>query len=122
MFIGFSSLQEAADFVLDLAETTAHTTWEQFGLPAIQLRMALHLGPVIECNDPVLGLASFFGTQLSRAARMESVTPPGEVYCSQEFAALAELLDVKSIHCEYAGRVPLAKSYGTFPLYHLRRS
>jgi hypothetical protein len=67
--------------------------------------------------------AGAFALELS-AARIEPISPPGHVYASQAFAALAEAeASPKSrapFACEYVGQVPLAKGYGTFPMYHLR--
>jgi hypothetical protein len=53
------------------------------------LRIALHAGPVYSCIDPVTGNPNYIGSQVSHAARIEPVTPPGQVYASQAFAALA---------------------------------
>ncbi|NES66002.1 MAG: hypothetical protein F6K24_12440, partial [Okeania sp. SIO2D1] len=40
---------------------------------------------------------------------------------SQEFAAMVASEGVKEFTCDYVGKTPLAKSYGTFPTYHVRR-
>ena len=92
------------------------------GLPKdLNLRIALHAGPVYSCIDPVIGQPTFTGTHVSRAARMEPITPPGQVYASQPFAALAAAQFVAEFTCDYVGQTPLAKGYGTFPTYHVRR-
>jgi adenylate cyclase len=57
---------------------------------------------------------------VSRAARIEPVTPPGQVYCSEPFAALAEAESAKTIVCEYVGTTAMAKKYGSFPTYRVR--
>jgi len=41
---------------------------------------------VYECKDPVTSTRAFIGTHVSRAARIEPVTPPGEVYASESVA------------------------------------
>jgi class 3 adenylate cyclase len=58
---------------------------------------------------------------VSRAARIEPITPPGQVYASEAFAALAAAESVKSFACDYVGQQALAKSHGTLPTYHVRR-
>ena len=58
---------------------------------------------------------------MNRAARLEPITPPGQVYASQVFAALASAEGVRDFTCDYVGQTPLAKGYGTFPTYHVRR-
>ena len=52
---------------------------------------------------------------------MEPITPPGEVYASQAFAALAAAEGAPGFACDYAGQTPLPKGYGMLPTYHLRR-
>jgi hypothetical protein len=51
---------------------------------------------------------------------MEPITPPGLVYASQAFAALAILEAPEEFQFDYVGRVPMAKNFGDFPIYHLR--
>ena len=51
---------------------------------------------------------------------MEPVTPPGQVYSSDAFAALAALQAPGQFRFDYIGRIPLAKSFGEFPMYHVR--
>ena len=71
----------------------------------------------------------FTGVHVSRAARIEPVTTPGEVFASEEFAALAETAAetarragnaARGFVCEYAGSMPLAKGYpGRFRIYRV---
>lgn len=121
LYFVFSDVRDAGLFALDLCELMVSTDWSKKGLPkAINLRIALHAGPVYSCVDPVTGLASFTGTHVSRAARIEPITPPGQVYASQAFAALSAAQGVKEFLCDYVGQTPLAKGYGTFATYHVR--
>ncbi|MFY9620215.1 MAG: TRAFs-binding domain-containing protein [Pyrinomonadaceae bacterium] len=121
LYFVFSDVRDAGLFALDLCELMVSTDWSKKGLPkAINLRIALHAGPVYSCVDPVTGLASFTGTHVSRAARIEPITPPGQVYASQAFAALSAAQGVTEFTCDYVGQTPLAKGYGTFATYHVR--
>lgn len=123
LYFVFSDVRDAGLFALDLCELMVSTDWSKKGLPkAINLRIALHAGPVYSCVDPVTGLASFTGTHVSRAARIEPITPPGQVYASQAFAALSAAQGVKEFTCDYVGQTPLAKGYGTFATYHVRNA
>ena len=70
---------------------------------------------------PLTEQDTFMGAHVSRAARIEPVTPPGNVYASSAFAALAATEKVREFVCEYRGRVPLAKEFGNHPLYHVLR-
>jgi class 3 adenylate cyclase len=121
LYFVFADVRDAGLFALELCRLMAETDWSKKGLPkAINLRIALHAGPVYSCIDPVTGQQSYTGTHVSRAARIEPITPPGQVYSSQAFAALAAAQGVKEFTCDYVGQTPLAKGYGTFATYHVR--
>ncbi len=122
LYLVFENVQAAGRFALDLSDLLNATDWAKLNLPAeLNLRIALHAGPVYSCTDPVTQALNFIGTHVSRAARLEPITPPGQVYASQAFAALATAQRVEGFTCDYVGQTPLAKKYGTFPTYHVRR-
>jgi class 3 adenylate cyclase len=122
LYLAFADVEAAGRFALDLSDLLNATDWTEHGLPAeLNLRIALHAGPVYACTDPVTQSLNFIGTHVSRAARLEPITPPGQVYASQAFAALAAAGRVSGFTCDYVGQTPLAKKYGTFPTYHVRR-
>lgn len=51
--------------------------WRQHGLPGdLNVRIALHAGPVVGCEDPITGQKNYTGTHVSRAARLEPPPPP----------------------------------------------
>lgn len=121
LYFVFSDVDLAGRFALQLADLIAATNWEEKGLrPSLNLRIALHAGPVYEFDDPITGSRSYGGTHVSRAARMEPITPSGQVYASEAFAALAAAQGVNNFACDYIGQTPLAKGYGTLPTYHVR--
>jgi class 3 adenylate cyclase len=116
----FEQIEDAGRFALRLSSLIDEIDWKEKGIVSpIELRIALHAGPVYLCDDPIVQRPNFCGTHVSLAARMEPVTPPGEVYVSQPFAALAKAQGISSFSCEYVGQLPLAKGYGVFPLYHI---
>ena len=123
LYFVFKSARDAGRFAVELCERVDGTDWTAHGLPAnLNLRVALHAGPVYEYRNPVTGQQpDYTGTHVSRAARIEPITPPGHVYASQPFAALAAAQGTKDFTCDYVGQTPLAKGYGTFPTYHVRR-
>jgi class 3 adenylate cyclase/tetratricopeptide (TPR) repeat protein len=122
LYLVFADVEDAGRFALDLSDLLNATDWTRQGLPAdLNLRIALHAGPVYACTDPVTDKLNFIGTHVSRAARLEPITPPGQVYASQAFAALAAAARARGFTCDYVGQTPLAKKYGTFPTYHVRR-
>jgi len=100
----------------------------------LNIRVGLHTGPVFRHYDPVVRQLGFTGAHVSRAARIEPVAKPGEVYASEQFAALAELdaelgrpagkggapaADIGFV-CQNAGTMRLAKNYpGRFRIYRV---
>ena len=65
------------------------------------------------------GRLNFLGAHVALAARIEPITPPGAVYGSGAFAALAKSHQVEDFVCTYVGQTPLAKGFGTFPIFVL---
>jgi len=123
LYLVFSDLEAAGNFALDLCDLVTTTEWTRHGLPSrLSLRIALHAGPVYEFIDPVTGDRTYGGTHVSRAARIEPITPPGQVYASEAFAAIAAAQRLPFFNFDYAGQTPMAKNYGTFPMYHMRRA
>lgn len=122
IYIVFRSVEDAGLTALRIAEHVSSVDWQSRGFSApLQLRTGLHVGPVLGFRDPVTQLQNHSGAHVSRAARIEPITPPGEVYASEAFAAVAAADDVSGFRCEYVGVTPMAKSYGDFPTYHVRR-
>jgi class 3 adenylate cyclase len=122
LYLVFADVRHAGEFALELCDLIGNTEWIRQGLPKeMNLRIALHAGPVYSIIDPVTGLQSYTGTHVSRAARIEPITPSGQVYASQAFAALAAAQGVTEFTCDYVGQAPLAKGYGTFATFHVRR-
>ncbi len=84
------------------------------------LRLAGHVGPVFECYDAVTKQRSFFGSHVTRTARMEPVTPEGEVFVTESFAA-ALALGAEDFACDYVGDVPAAKGFGNLRMCVLKQ-
>jgi class 3 adenylate cyclase len=123
LYFVFSDIDLAGNFALQLADLVTTQNWEEKGLPrGLNLRIALHAGPVYEFDDPITGNRSYGGTHVSRAARIEPIAPPSQVYASEAFAALAAAQRTRDFTCDYVGQTPMAKGYGTLPMYHVRRS
>jgi class 3 adenylate cyclase/tetratricopeptide (TPR) repeat protein len=121
LYFVFSNVGDAGQFALDLRDAVRNTDWSKRGLPGLNLRIGLHAGPVYSCRDPVTQRTNYIGANVSRAARIEPITPTGQVYASQAFAALAAAEGVKEFCCDYVGQTSMAKKYGTFPTYVVLR-
>ena len=123
LFFVFKNPADAASFALQLADRVNSIDRKAAGLPEeLSLRIALHVGPVYRFKDRIIDRMNYIGSHVNRAARMEPVTPPGQVYSSDAFAALAAVEAPGQFRFDYIGRVPLAKSFGEFPMYHVRKA
>ena len=83
------------------------------------MRIGVHYGPAYETEDPITKKTTLYGTEVSRAARIEPVTPPGAVFVTEPFAAILALEAPDDYKCRYAGNIEFAKGYGTYPIYQL---
>lgn len=91
--------------------------------PPIHPRLALDFGPLLKVHDAVQRADKYSGRAMTRAARIEPVTPPGRIFATEAFACEVALLPRNSgLACDYAGRIPTAKGFGSLPLYALRRA
>ena len=83
----------------------------------------LDYGPLLPVFDGVQRADKFAGRAMTRAARIEPVTPPGRIHTTEGFACEVVLLPRRAgLRPDYAGRIPTAKDFGTLPLYALRRA
>jgi tetratricopeptide (TPR) repeat protein len=87
-----------------------------------QMRIGLHLGPIYRGMDFVTGLINYYGTEVSRTARIEPITPPGAIYATEPFAAILALENPSGFASRYVGRLNLAKGYGTQRMYRVART
>ena len=124
--VGTATAAQAADMPDFLRGSftapVARTNWQEKGMRDLKLRIGVHAGPVYRCLDPVTHAYNYMGSHVSRAARIEPITPPGHVYTSQAFAALASVSRGTRFISEYVGQIGMAKHYGVFPTYVLREA
>jgi class 3 adenylate cyclase/tetratricopeptide (TPR) repeat protein len=121
LYLVFSDVREAGVFALKLAGRAGSIDRARWNLPAgLDLRIALHAGPVYCYKDQIIDRLNYIGSHVNRAARIEPVTPPGQVYVTDAFAALAEVQVPGQFRFDYVGKVPLAKSFGEYPVYRMR--
>jgi len=121
LFLVFKRAHDAADCALDLQRALTQLDFRTLGLSdPLALRIGGHLGPVYETLDPVLGHENFFGAHVSRAARIEPITPPGCVYVTETFAAALALEHSEKFACDYVGMTEAAKGYGSMRMFLLR--
>ncbi len=121
-----NSWGDAVFAVIDDLEIAARVALDIVSGPMVSsrdggMRVGLHFGPVYRMVDPITGVDGYIGTEVTRAARIEPITPVGQVYVTQPYAAMLALAGNAQFRLEYAGKVSLAKHYGTMALYRLSR-
>jgi class 3 adenylate cyclase len=123
IFAVFPDAGRAAACALELQEAVAAIDLEAAGLPEhLRLRLGGHLGPVYELEDPVTARLNYYGAHVSRAARIEPITPEGCVYVTETFAAILSLFNAAEFSCDYVGYTEMAKHYGRLRMFLLRRA
>jgi hypothetical protein len=119
----FEEVAAAAACAAALRDAMAPDSLAAAGLPATLVpRLALDFGPLLEVEDAVQRICKFAGRAMTRAARIEPVTPPGRIYATEALACEVALGAAPGLFCDYAGQVPTAKGFGVLPLYALRRA
>jgi hypothetical protein len=123
IFVVFRSAGPAAACALDMQDAMRAIDLEAAGLPeTLKLRLGGHLGPVYELDDPVTDRPNYYGAHVSRAARIEPITPEGCVYVTETFAAMLALYNADQFSCDYVGNTEMAKHYGRLRMFLLRRA
>jgi class 3 adenylate cyclase len=118
-----ASAPAAAEIALQLQDRLAGYDYATLGLDgAGGMRIGVHYGPAYRTTDLITGRTTFYGTEVSMAARIEPVTPPGAVFVTEPLAAILALEARHRFACRYVGRIALAKRYGDFPMYRLTRA
>ena len=122
LFFVFAGVGEAARFAVRLRDRVAAIDRKACGLPPdLNLRIALHAGPVFRFQDQFIAKSNYLGSHVNRTARIEPVTPEGRIYATDLFAALCTLDAPGQFRFDYAGNVPLAKNFGRFAMYDVSR-
>jgi class 3 adenylate cyclase len=122
LYVVFDDVVPCADFALRFLESLEAVDWSALGLPKDSgVRIGMHAGPVFRGHDPIINRDNFFGSHVSRAARIEPVTVPGCAFVSEQFAAALAMTPGHDFLCEYLGIHELAKDYDRCPLYRLTR-
>ena len=123
LYVVFEDVIAAARFALRLRDMVVHKDWSSVGLPPdTNIRLGMHTGPVYATTDPIIERINYFGSHVNRAARIEPITTPGAVFCTEQTAGLLAARGEPEFACDYLGVVELAKKFGSGSLYRLRRA
>jgi adenylate cyclase len=123
IFAVFQDAPTAAQAALDLCEELKKVDCAALGVrEGTAMRIALHYGTTYYGYDPVTRRTTYYGNEVSRAARIEPITPSGAVYVTEPFAAVLEMEKDHLFDCDYVGKIALPKGYGVYPIYRLSRN
>jgi hypothetical protein len=121
IYVVFDHVAAAARCCDALHDVVAPARLAAAGLPPhLGLRLSAHVGPVFRALDRVIGRERFCGQEVIRTARMEPVTPVGETYVTEQFAAALICAAARDWTCDYVGIQPMAKGFGDCRMYALR--
>ncbi len=121
IYVVFSDAMSCAKCGLAIQRTIRETDFPALGLDVdLSLRLSGHYGPVFAGHDFICQEPTFFGAHVTLAARIEPITPPGEVYVTEAMAAAVALSRQPSVDCDYVGVLPMAKGYGKIRMHVLR--
>jgi adenylate cyclase len=118
----FDRVSLAAHFSVDLQQRLASVPFAELGMPAtLRPRIAGDFGHTWQGFDFVKKEITYYGLHVTRAARLEPVTPPGAIYVTQSFAAAAVEAD-PGLVCDYVGDLVTPKNFGVLSAYRLTRT
>jgi class 3 adenylate cyclase len=123
IYFVFDDMVSAAEYALELRDFVRKKDWKESNLPpTLNIRIGLHAGPVYHAWEPILNRMGYFGYHVTTAARIEPITSPGNVYASEQFAALLVAEGGSGdLACNYVGVIVLPKDFGKFPIFHIKR-
>ncbi len=122
LYFVYNDLISAAEYALELRDLLKEKDWKSLHLSeSLSIRIGLHIGPVFGAKEPILKKVNYFGRHVNRAARIEPITNPGNVYASEQFASLLVSHRDNRLECIYVGVIVLPKKFGTYPIYLVKR-
>lgn len=123
LFVVLSDVAAGVECAFELDKVLQPERVAAAGLPAhLGLRLSAHVGPLYRRFDPVIRRDKFCGMEVIRTARIEPVTPVGEIFVTEQFAASLASAAVGRYVCEYVGIQKMAKGFGECRMYSLRHA
>ena len=133
LFVVMNSAESLAKYAVAVknAVRVANAAQENAVLRELEMRIALHAAPVYVFDNPFNPLKAYYGSHVNRAARLEPITVPGEIYATEQFVAMWTTEQIErtkrlrldgSWHWELVGELELAKNAGAQRTFHLRDS
>lgn len=91
VFAVHGEVEALAEYAFELrrAITSASSQMSQMIEP-LRVRIALHAGPVFRLDDALTARENYYGSHVNRAARLEPLARPNQIFASEQFVALLE--------------------------------
>lgn len=120
VFLAYDDVEEAATAAMTLCKSIDEDRTSSAKLPShLAVRVSAHYGETLDITNPFTGQPACLGIHVSRAARIEPITPPGVVYVSEAFAARLAIKSNPAFRTEFVGTTKLAKKFGSLPVFRL---
>jgi class 3 adenylate cyclase len=113
----FESAKTAAEMALRIQEFFANSYPESGVSSGLACRVSLHLGEIICCRNALRNEFDVFGEAVHVAARLEPVTAPGAVFCTQAFADRLREVQGSAPKAWPLGSLELAKGFGRVEVF-----
>ncbi len=121
LFLAYEDVFVASKVAIKLQQKFRSIDLKALKLPEhLTLRIGGHYGPVYEGQDPYMKTGNIFGTEITLAARIEPVTPPGSIFVSEHFAYILAASHARRFHFDYVGLTSLKGKSLNVPLFSLR--
>lgn len=113
----FESAKTAAEMALRIQEFFANSYPESGVSSGLTCRVSLHLGEIICCRNALRKEYDIFGEAVHVAARLEPVTAPGAIFCTQAFADRLREVQGSAPKAWQLGQLELAKCFGRVEVF-----
>lgn len=117
-----SSIRPICSIGVEIRDFFINFDWEDAELPQLQVRSSIHQGESSALRDPFTGRDTVIGPSVIRAARLEPVTKPNQVWVTQAVAVQIQSYENTIFSCDPLGDVALPKNFGSEGVYALRRT
>lgn len=122
IFVVYDTAPNLMKYAMVINDLLIKTDWTKKNLPKeLNIRIALHVGPVFNGVDPITNKNNAYGSHINRAARMEPVTLPGCIFATEQFAAILAMQTGDEYTYRYVGILELPKSFGKQKTYHISK-
>lgn len=123
LMIGGSTPLALAELALQLRDWFKNTDWKAQGFPDdFLIRIGLPVDEMIVHFRDDGTIKDVIGVGVDTTARIEPVTEPNTVFCSNRFYEMLQSKGIRKITGILQGHKALAKQYGEMELYELRWS